>query len=101
MRDDGILLYPTHPTTAPRHHKPMARPTDFSYSAIFNIVGVPVVQVPLGLSSDGLPVGLQIVGGMFNDLLLMKLAEDIQEGFGGWIPPCRNTSDDGLSSITN
>jgi len=77
----------------------MSRPADFSYSAIFNVLGVPVAQVPLGLSSSGLPLGVQIIGGMFNDLLLMKLAEDVAEGFGGWVPPCDSTAT--LSSITN
>jgi len=95
LSDDGILLYPTHPTTAPRHYKPMSRPADFSYSAIFNVLGVPVVQVPLGLSKAGLPLGIQIVGGMYNDLLLMKFAQEVEEGFGGWVPPCQDSSDVG------
>lgn len=29
---DGVLLYPSHPTTAPRHHSPMCMPFNFAYT---------------------------------------------------------------------
>jgi aspartyl-tRNA(Asn)/glutamyl-tRNA(Gln) amidotransferase subunit A len=32
------------------------------YSAVYNLVGLPAASVPCGLSSGGLPMGLQIVG---------------------------------------
>ena len=32
------------------------------YSAVYNLVGLPAASVPCGLSSQGLPIGLQIVG---------------------------------------
>ncbi len=32
------------------------------YSAVYNLVGLPAASVPRGLSSQGLPIGLQIVG---------------------------------------
>ena len=85
------MLYPTHPSPAPRHNHPMFRPADFSYCAIFNVLGVPVTQVPLGLSSNGLPLGVQVIGGLFSDLLTIRIAQEIQEAFGGWIPPCHST----------
>lgn len=88
LSNDGIMFYPSHPSPAPRHFEPMFRPADFSYTAIFNVLGVPVTQVPLGLASNGLPLGVQIVGGMFNDLLTIEIAKEIEIGFGGWIPPC-------------
>jgi aspartyl-tRNA(Asn)/glutamyl-tRNA(Gln) amidotransferase subunit A len=31
------------------------------YSAVYNLVGLPAASVPCGLSSQGLPIGLQIV----------------------------------------
>jgi len=81
------MLYPSNPSPAPRHHEPMFRPSDFSYFAIFNVLGVPVTQVPLGLSSNGLPLGVQIVGGKNSDHLTMKIAEEIHECVGGWVAP--------------
>jgi fatty acid amide hydrolase 2 len=65
----------------------MFRPSDFSYTAIFNVLGVPVTQVPLGLGEKGLPVGIQIVGGLNSDLLTLRIAEILEEGFGGWVEP--------------
>jgi len=47
-----------------------------------------VTQVPLGLSpTSGIPMGVQIVGGMFSDHLTIKVAEELQEAFGGWVEP--------------
>jgi fatty acid amide hydrolase 2 len=89
LKEDGILLYPSHTGPAPRHFRPMFRPADFSYCAIFNVLGVPATQVPLGLGSDGLPLGVQIVGGMFSDHLTLTIAQELGQAFGGWIPPCR------------
>jgi len=89
LGEDGILLYPTHPSSAPRHYEPMFKPSDFSYCAIFNVLGVPVTQVPLGLDTNGMPIGVQVVGGMFSDLLTIRIAQEIHEAFGGWVPPCQ------------
>jgi fatty acid amide hydrolase 2 len=55
---------------------------------IFNVLGLPVTQVPLGLSKSGLPIGLQIVSGPFNDHLSIGVAEELEKTFGGWVPPC-------------
>ena len=46
--------------------------TPFSYP--FNLTQQPAITVPCGLTSDGLPVGLQIVGPMFNDALVLRVA---------------------------
>jgi aspartyl-tRNA(Asn)/glutamyl-tRNA(Gln) amidotransferase subunit A len=45
---------------------------EFSYP--FNLSHCPAVSVPCGLTSDGLPVGLQIVGPRFADSLVMRAA---------------------------
>lgn len=29
---DGVLLYPSHPTVAPRHHSPICTPFNFAYT---------------------------------------------------------------------
>jgi fatty acid amide hydrolase 2 len=60
LGDDGILLMPPHPRTAPRHNRPMLRPFDFVYTAIFNALRVPVTVAPVRRGRDGLPLGVQI-----------------------------------------
>lgn len=87
LKDDAVLLYPSFPSPAPRHYVPMFRPADFSYCAIFNVLGVPVSQAPLGLGSKGLPLGVQIVGGMNSDYLTITCAEELERAFGGWVEP--------------
>ncbi|NWU90094.1 FAAH2 hydrolase, partial [Upupa epops] len=84
---DGVLLYPSHPTTAPRHHSPICMPFNFAYTAIFNVLGLPVTQCPLGLSSEGLPLGIQLVAASYNDHLTLAVARYLEEAFGGWVLP--------------
>ena len=43
--DDGVLIYPSHPTPAPYHGLPLLRPFNPGYTAIFNVLGNPVTQV--------------------------------------------------------
>lgn len=58
---DGILIYPTHPTAAGFHGQNNGKVADYSYMAIFNCLGFPVTNCPLGLNSEGLPVGIQVI----------------------------------------
>lgn len=32
LGDDGVFLYPSHPTVAPKHHVPLTRPFNFAYT---------------------------------------------------------------------
>lgn len=61
----------------PAGHTPMSPEamlgwTPFSYP--FNLTQQPACTIPCGLSSDGLPLGLQIVGPMFGDALVLRAA---------------------------
>nr|XP_056715556.1 fatty-acid amide hydrolase 2 [Euleptes europaea] len=89
LKDDGIFLYPSHPIVAPRHHEPLGMPFNFAYTAIFNILGLPVTQCPLGLSREGLPLGIQVVAGANNDHLSLAMARYLEKEFGGWVCPGR------------
>uniref|UniRef100_A0A8C7H807 Fatty acid amide hydrolase 2a n=1 Tax=Oncorhynchus kisutch TaxID=8019 RepID=A0A8C7H807_ONCKI len=84
---DGVLLYPSHPHLAPKHHHPLFTPFNFSYTGIFNILGLPVTQCPLGLSEEGLPLGLQLVVGKQQDRLSLATAVFLEKTFGGWRDP--------------
>ena len=46
--------------------------TPFSYP--FNLTQQPAITVPCGLTSQGLPMGLQIVGPMFGDAMVLRAA---------------------------
>ncbi|KAM4696856.1 fatty-acid amide hydrolase 2-like isoform 1-T1 [Rhinophrynus dorsalis] len=86
LGEDGILIYPSHPKTAPRHHEPLAMPFNFAYTGIFNVLGLPVTQCPLSLSQAGLPMGIQLIASHYNDHLTLALAQHLEKALGGWIP---------------
>ncbi|XP_032518667.2 fatty-acid amide hydrolase 2-B [Danaus plexippus] len=87
LGEDGIFLYPTHPTPAPYHNQPLVKPMNFIYTAIINSLGLPATTVPLGLSRDGLPIGIQVIANHNNDRLCLAVAEELEKAFGGWIEP--------------
>lgn len=84
---DGVLLHPAHPRTAPRHGRTLGRPWLLTPAAVFNLAQVPVTEVPLGLSDDGLPVGVQVAAGRGRDHLSIAVALELERVFGGWVPP--------------
>jgi amidase len=49
--------------------------------------GLPATAIPIGLSPEGLPVGVQIVGPLLEDRTTLKLAELIEREFGGFVRP--------------
>ncbi|XP_041982395.1 fatty-acid amide hydrolase 2-B-like [Aricia agestis] len=87
LGDDGVFLYPTHPTPAPYHNEPLLKAMNFSYTAIINCLGLPATHIPLGLSRDGLPIGIQVVANHNNDRLCLAVAEALDKAFGGWKEP--------------
>lgn len=87
LGDDGVFFFPSHPTTAPYHNEPLVRPFNFSYTAIINCLGLPATTVPLGLSSEGLPIGIQVIANHNQDRLCLAVAEELNKAFGGWVEP--------------
>jgi fatty acid amide hydrolase 2 len=87
MGDRGVMLFPPFTRTAPRHGMPLLTPIDFSYTAIWNALELPVTQVPLGLDRQGLPLGVQVVGQPCTDHLTMSVALALEADLGGWVPP--------------
>lgn len=78
-----LLLTPTMPTTAWRAGVPIpseiagASTAEFRYTPFtfpFNMSGHPAASVPCGLSSAGMPVGLQIVGRRWADAQVLRAA---------------------------
>ena len=87
LGDDGVLFFHSSPRTAPFHYYPLLKFMDFSYFSIFNVLQVPVTQVPMGLSTKGMPMGVQVVAAEMNDRLCIAVAEELERCFGGWVPP--------------
>lgn len=47
-------------------------------TAPFNLTGNPALSLPCGLTKDGLPVGLQLVGPAFSDARLLRIGESFE-----------------------
>jgi fatty acid amide hydrolase 2 len=84
---DGVLLHPAHPTPAPKHGRTVGRFWLLASAAVFNLAGLPVTEVPIGLSPNGLPVGVQVAAGMDRDHVAIAVALELERVFGGWAPP--------------
>ena len=85
--EGGVMLHPPHPRVAPKHGRTVGRPWIISTTAVFNLLGLPVTQVPLGLNPAGVPLGVQVVGGMDDDHVTIAAALELERRFGGWVPP--------------
>jgi len=59
------------------------------WAGVATLPGLPATSIPLGLSPQGLPIGVQIVGPSFEDRTPLKLAQLIETEFGGFVPPLR------------
>jgi fatty acid amide hydrolase 2 len=89
LGDDGILIVPTHPEPAPPHHTTFLKVFNVAYTSVTTVLQAPITQVPLGLSKEGLPFGVQLVAKPLNDRLSLAVAQEIEKLNGGWQPPCR------------
>lgn len=83
----GVLLFPPYPEPASPHNRPLIPPFQWLYTAIFNVLEMPATAVPMGLGSEGLPLGLQVVATHGNDHLCVAVALELERAFGGWVPP--------------
>ncbi|XP_063386841.1 fatty-acid amide hydrolase 2-like [Cydia fagiglandana] len=89
LGDNGVLLMPSAPHAAPHHYSCFLRPYNFSYWASVNVLKCPATQVPLGVNSQGLPIGIQVVAAPYNDALCLSVAKFLEKEFGGAVMPCK------------
>jgi aspartyl-tRNA(Asn)/glutamyl-tRNA(Gln) amidotransferase subunit A len=45
-----------------------------------NAIGLPAISLPCGSNTEGLPIGLQIVGRAFEEKLLLQIAAKVESG---------------------
>lgn len=87
MGSDSVLLFPTFPKAAFKHHGMVASIPGMVYSLIPSVFNLPATTVPMGLNKQGLPIGIQVVAGPFQDRLCFAVAQFLEKKFGGWVPP--------------
>jgi aspartyl-tRNA(Asn)/glutamyl-tRNA(Gln) amidotransferase subunit A len=89
------LVAPTTPNTAPRIGDATiklggieedVRLATTRLVRSINLLGLPALSIPCGLSGSGLPVGLQIIGPPFEEALILRVGAALEDG-GVGIPP--------------
>lgn len=89
LGDNGILMIPTHPEPAPPHQTTTTKVFNVTYTSCTTVLQAPITQVPLGLSREGLPYGVQVFAKPLNDRLTLAVAKELEHFLGGWTAPCR------------
>ncbi|MFC9438644.1 amidase [Nocardia sp. NPDC057030] len=57
------------------------------WAGVATMPGLPATAIPTGLSAEGLPVGVQLIGPMFEDRTPLRLAELLEQKIGGFQLP--------------
>ncbi|MEU1960770.1 amidase [Nocardia sp. NPDC019304] len=95
------VMCPITPTPAfphDHHPDPLARRIDIDgvaypyfdqlvWAGVATMPGLPATAIPAGRCPDGLPVGVQLIGPMFEDRTPLRLAELLEQKIGGFRAP--------------
>ncbi len=97
-----VVLCPAMPTTAFRHDDPALRQGQLSvddsamsynaqplWAALASVTGQPATVAPIGLDAEGLPIGVQLIGPLFEDRTTLRFADLMATAFGGFAAPRR------------
>ena len=88
FKECDVILTPTSPITAfPIGDESMLEnPINMYLNDVFtvsvNLAGLPALSLPIGLSSTGLPYGMQLIGKAFDEQTLFKVAQKIEQDAG-------------------
>ncbi|MFV8051900.1 amidase [Mycobacterium sp. 48b] len=99
--DFDAVVCPITPTSAfPHDHDPdlLGRRIDIDgaeyayfdqlvWAGLATMPGLPATAIPAGRSTEGMPVGVQLIGPMFEDRTPLRLAELLEQEIGGFHAP--------------
>jgi len=81
-----VILTPTAPSPAFAQGEKMDDPIAMYLNDVFTVpaslAGLPGISVPAGLSADGLPLGLQILGRAFDEETVLRAADVLEQAAG-------------------
>ena len=88
FKDVDVIATPTVPSTAFKIGANIGDPlkmyaTDICTVTI-NIAGLPAISVPCGKGNDGMPIGMQLIGGHFREKILLDTANAVENIVGGF-----------------
>ncbi len=80
-----LIAGPTSPTLAFRLGEktgdPLAMYLADIYTIMANLAAVPAISIPVGLSREGLPIGLQLHGRRFDEVTVLRAAHAYEQAF--------------------
>lgn len=83
LNECDIIVSPVAPSTAPTlgsHDKdPVQMYLSDIYTVSLNLAGLPGMSIPAGFDSNGLPIGIQLIGNYFTESRLLGIAHQIQQ----------------------
>jgi aspartyl-tRNA(Asn)/glutamyl-tRNA(Gln) amidotransferase subunit A len=78
-----VIVGPTAPTTAYKIGEKISDPLTMYLNDIctvpVNLAGIPAISVPCGFASNGMPVGLQIMGKHFDESTVLRVAHAFEQ----------------------
>ena len=81
-----MILTPATPSAAfgigENADDPIAMYLNDVFTVPVNLAGLPGISVPAGLSSEGLPLGLQLIGRAFDEGTLLKVGQVVEKAAG-------------------
>ena len=85
MKKVDFLVTPTmtQPAAAFEGYDPLSTSRGKSFTAPFNVTGLPAISVPCGFTESGLPIGMQIAGKPFDEPGVIQAAYTYQQ-YAGW-----------------
>jgi len=101
FREYDLLLCPAAATAAfPHNHsgerwermvsvngQPQPSTTQMFWAGFSGMAYLPSTVAPAGLTPEGLPVGVQIVGPQYGDLTCLRFAQLLERDYQGFVPP--------------
>lgn len=77
-----VILAPNAPTAAPKLGELNSDPVQAYLSDIYtisvNLAGLPALSLPAGFSTNGLPIGVQLIGNYFSESKILGVAHQMQ-----------------------
>ena len=88
LREVDVIATPTIPITAAKIGENTMRVAGRDENVrlattrlvrALNMTGLPLLSVPCGISSEGLPIGLQLIGGLFDEATLLEVGHSYEQ----------------------
>ena len=87
LEHHDLIVCPVHASPALPHGASPDEDPSFAYTETHNLTGWPAAVVRAGTSSEGLPIGVQIVARPWKEDTALAAAQRIETDLGGWRPP--------------